>query len=139
MTTKVTADWADGMAFDIDVGSHRVTVDAAGEFGGGDRGPRPKPLILAALAGCTGMDVVSLLRKMRAEFDSLSIEVEADTADDHPRIYPVIRVRYIFRGARLERDKLEKAVELSQNKYCGVSAMLKLAADLTYEIVEKPA
>ncbi len=138
MQLSSTARWRDGMTCDIDVRDHLVTVDAAGDAGGQNRGPRPKPLVLAALAGCTGMDVASLLKKMHVEFDSLAIEVEAETAEEHPRVFRKIHLRYIFTGGRLERDKMEKAVRLSQEQYCSVGAMLRKAAPITWEILENP-
>ncbi len=138
MASSAVARWRGGMTFDLDLQGHRFTIDAAEESGGSNRGPRPKALLLAGLAGCTGMDVVSLLRKMHMEFDSLAVEVEADTADQHPKVYRAIRIRYLFTGDKLEREKIEKAVELSQTRYCGVSAMLAKAAPISYQIIERP-
>ena len=138
MQTSTIASWKEGMAFELDLQGHRLTIDSAEDSGGKDRGPRPKGLLLAALAGCTGMDVVSLLKKMRMEFDSFAVQVEADSGEDHPRVYREIRIRYLLTGGRLERDKIEQAVRLSQEKYCGVSAMLRKSVPLTWEIVENP-
>jgi putative redox protein len=91
--------------------------------------------MLTALAGCTAMDVISILRKMKVEPDSFSVETEADLTDDHPKIFKAIRIVYRLRGKGIDKDKVKKAVELSQEKYCGVSAMLKMVAPIDYEIV----
>jgi putative redox protein len=81
------------------------------------------------------MDVVSILRKMRLEPESFSVETEADVTEDHPKVFKRIKITYVLKGRGLTRDKVEKAVQLSQDRYCGVSAMLKKAAPVEYEIV----
>jgi len=131
---SVTTTWESGMAFDSVVGNHHITLDSTEEFGGRNKGPNPKPLLLTSLGGCTGMDVVSLLKKMRVDFDGFSVTAEADVSDDHPKLYTRIHMIYELTGKNLPPDKVKKAVELSQERYCGVSAMLRKAADLTYEI-----
>ncbi|MBC8342574.1 MAG: OsmC family protein [Bacteroidetes bacterium] len=122
------------MSFSTEINGHKITVDAAEEFGGANQGPRPKPLILAALAGCTGMDVASILQKMKVAFDSFQIHVDANLTDQHPKIYDKFHIIYELKGKELPLAKIEKAVKLSQESYCGVSAMLSKSADLTYEI-----
>ena len=131
--TQVT--WQAGMAFNVDLDGHSFKVDAKPEVGGGNLGPRPKGLVLSALGGCTGMDVVSILAKMRVPLEGFRVEVEAPLTDEHPRVYMAIHVRYVFRGKDLPMDKLERAVQLSQERYCGVSAMLAKAVPMTHEIV----
>lgn len=123
------------MSFEADVQGFKINVDASPEVGGQNKGPRPKPLLLVALAGCTAMDVVSILKKMRVDFDDFDVEVSGEQTDEHPKFYHSIHVRYIFKGKELPMDKLEKAVNLSQERYCGVSAMLAKAATITKEIV----
>jgi len=130
--------WGGGLSFDVELDGHRCKVDADKEFGGEDRGPKPKGLVLAALAGCTGMDVASILRKMRMSWDSLALEVDAEMADEHPKVYTHITVRYVFRGEQLDRAKIERAVALSRDKYCGVMAMLRKAAEIDTEILINP-
>ncbi len=110
---------------------HEVLMDDAE----GDTGPRPMELVLVALGGCTGMDVVSILRRMRVQWDDFRIEIEAKRKDTHPKVYVQIHLRYIFVGKDLPLRKLERAVELSQNKYCSVTAMLRCTATITHEIV----
>ncbi|HOW25731.1 MAG TPA: OsmC family protein [Bacteroidales bacterium] len=134
MSTKVRIKWNGKMAFDADVNGFAIRMDAAPEAGDKDQGPRPKPLTLAALGGCTGMDVVSLLEKMRVPLESFDMKIEAEQTDEHPRVYKKIHIVYIFKGKNLPLEKLQKAVELSQEKYCGVSAMLRKSAAVTYEI-----
>lgn len=122
------------MAFESEVNGHKLVLDAAKEFGGEDLGYRPKPLVMAALAGCTGMDVVSILKKMRVEYDGLEIKVEGDVADEHPKTYTALKLIYEFKGKDLPMEKLKKAVALSEETYCGVWAMYKKAVPVTYEI-----
>ena len=130
----VKTSWKGGMAFESEIDGHRVLMDANEEIGGTDKGPTPKPLLLAAVAGCTGMDVASLLKKMRVEVDDLEIDVQAESTDEHPRYYHKIHINYFFKGQNLDKTKIEKAVNLSQERYCGVSFMLGKAAELTFEV-----
>jgi putative redox protein len=130
-----TVIWTSEMSFSSEQDGHEVVLDASKEFGGTDRGPRPKTLLLTALGGCTAMDVVSILNKMRVEFTGLKIHVSADLTEEHPKVFKSIHVKYIFSGNGLPMDKLEKAVSMSQEKYCGVSAMLIKACPITHEIV----
>jgi putative redox protein len=123
------------MAFEIQQDGHSFVLDADPDSGGADTGARPKALLLSGLIGCTGMDVVSILRKMRVEGYGLEMEAEADLTDDHPVVFSRIRLRYLFSGRDLPRDRIERAVGLSQEKYCGVSAMLRMVAPLEWEIV----
>jgi putative redox protein len=132
MESSVT--WMKGMAFDAELEGCHFTLDADPSFGGQGMGPKPKGLTLTSLAGCTGMDVISMLQKMRVPVEGFSVEVKADLAENHPRVFTKIHILYRFKGKDLPLDKLEKAVTLSQEKYCGVSAMLKKAAEVTYEI-----
>jgi putative redox protein len=134
MTHSVETAWKGNMQFDALVSGHHVIMDAMPDAGGNDQGVRPKPLMLAALAGCTGMDVISILKKMKVEPDAFNIKVEADVTEDHPKHYIHMQVIYEFTGKNLPEDKLKKAVDLSQEKYCGVSHAYKKAMPLSYEI-----
>lgn len=122
------------MAFETEVNGHKLVLDATPEVGGEDRGPRPKPLVMVALAGCTGMDVVSILKKMRVEIEGLEIKVEGNISEEHPKTFTELKLIYEFKGKDLPMDKLKKAVEMSDEKYCGVSAFYKKAVPLSYEI-----
>ena len=135
MTEKVQLGWLDGMAFEAEVNGHKIVVDAVESVGGRNRGPRPKPLLLASLAGCTAMDVISILDKMRVKVDAFNVEVIAEQTEEHPKVYSQIKLLYKFKGKDLPMDKLQKAVDLSQERYCGVSAMLRKASELTFEII----
>ncbi|MFW5728058.1 MAG: OsmC family protein [Spirochaetota bacterium] len=127
------------LAFDLELQGTTIRVDADPAVGGEDYGPRPKPLVLSSLAGCTGMDVASILGKMKVHYESFELEVEGDLAERHPKTYTAIRLRYIFTGNDLDRDKIRKAIDLSLENYCGVAAMLKSAgASVDYEIVINP-
>lgn len=129
-----TVTLQDGMAFDVELDGHRFTIDADAQFGGQDKGPRPKGLMLSALAGCAAMDVVSILRKMRQPLESLSIDAQADLTDTHPKVFTApITVTVTVTGA-VAPDKLWRAVALSRDQYCGVSAMLKAHAPIRYVV-----
>lgn len=135
MKNKVEINWTEGMSFDAMVNDHKIVIDATEAVGGKNKGPRPKPMMLLALGGCTGMDVVSILNKMRVEFDSLKIEVEGELTDEHPKVYHTLTILYYFTGSNLSVEKLDKAVNLSQERYCGVTAMLQKAAKIEYKII----
>lgn len=134
MKHEITLDWQGKMQFEAHVGRHTFSIDGSPEVGGEDAGVRPKPLMLVALAGCSGMDVVSLLRKMRVGFGKLEIRVEGNLTDSIPAYYDAMRIIYIFTGTDLPADKIEKAVKLSYDKYCGVAGMYKQIMPVTYEI-----
>ncbi len=134
MSSKVTMTWVKDMLFDANVNGHHILMDADPEWGGQDQGPRPKPLILAALSGCTGMDVVSILEKMQVKDYSFSMDMEAEPTTEHPIIYHTITVKYLFQGTDLPQDKIIKAVKLSSERYCGVSAMLQKSSNLVFKV-----
>lgn len=136
---QVKVDWLENMAFEADVNGHKIIIDAADAVGGEDRGPRPKPLMLTALAGCTGMDVVSILKKMRVKLDGFNVTVDGDLTEEHPKQFYKMHVMYEFTGKDLPLEKLQKAVSLSEERYCGVSALYKKAIELTSEIKIKEA
>ena len=135
MKHTVETKWNKGFAFEANVGGHKIAMDADESIGGGDSGARPKQLMLAALAGCTGIDVISILNKMRVEIEDFDIKIEADVTEEHPKHYNKMNVIYKFRGKDLDREKIQKTIELSQERYCGVSAVYKKAMTITYEIV----
>ena len=133
MEHAINTKWIEHMAFDSHIGKHTIRIDTSGEYGD-DTGAGPKQLLLSALAGCTGMDVVSLLKKMRVPFTGLEIDVTADLTYTHPKIYSEIRLVYRVFGNELDKAKVKKAVDLSQEKYCGVSAMLRKNSPILYDI-----
>ncbi len=133
---KVTihADWQNGLMFETELNGHKLIMDAAESSGGTDKGPRPKPLMLIALAGCTGMDVISILQKMKVDVKKFRVWVEAQQTEDHPKHYAEMNVIYEFTGNDLPLDKLEKAITLSEERYCGVGAVYRKAMKVTHEI-----
>lgn len=126
--------WTDKLAFEADMDGHKVIVDATEEAGGSDLGPRPKKLMLTALAGCTGVDVIMILKKMKVDVEAFNVIVEADVTDEHPKHYSKMKVVYQFKGKDLPLEKLEKAVKLSEEKYCGVTAVYRKAMEMETEI-----
>jgi putative redox protein len=133
----VELKWNNNMNFTATGKSaHPVLMDAAPAVGGDNLGPLPKELLLKSLAGCTAMDVISILRKMQVLPDTFRIEINSEISEDHPKIFTKIHLKYIYSGSTPE-DKMKRAVELSQDQYCSVSAMLKKAVPITYEIVKE--
>ncbi len=134
MKTSISLNWQEQMSFEAQIDKFKITIDADPDHGGTGAGPKPKPLMLVALAGCTGMDVVGMLKKMRIEPDDFHIEVEGEMRDDFPKDFLSMHITYHFKGKDLPKDKLEKAVNLSQEKYCGVTATLQKAIKITHDI-----
>lgn len=134
MKESVSLNWLNDMAFDAEINGHKIYLDASVEHGGKDLGPRPKPFMLVALGGCTGMDVVSLLKKMRVNFDSLNISVEGELTEEHPKHFYKMKVIYSLKGENIPLDKVQKAVDLSKDRYCGVHESLKKAMEIEFEI-----
>jgi len=134
MKDTQTVTWMEDLAFEGEVNGHKIVLDAEERVGGKDRGPRPKPLMLTSLLGCTGMDVISILKKMRVDVKDFKVHADAELTEEHPKHYKKIHLIYEFTGKDLPMDKLEKAVNLSQDRYCGVSYIYKQVIDLTYEI-----
>lgn len=135
MRHTVEASWKGNMKFDTEVNGHHFMMDSSLTNDGEDTGPRPKPLMLAALAGCTGMDVVSLLKKMRQDIEFFNVKVEGDTDDQHPNPFVKMHIIYEFRGKDLDIEKIEKAISLSMERYCGVSAVYRKAqVEISHEI-----
>ena len=137
MTAQATLET--GMRFNAESGSgHYVTLDAAEHGGGQDAGFRPMELLLVGLAGCTGMDVISLLRKKRQQVTGYEVHVTGVRAEEHPMVFVEITVEHIVTGHRIQPEALARAIELSEKRYCGAGAMLGKVAHLThtYRIVE---
>lgn len=130
----VNLKWLEEMSFEGMVDGHKIVLDANPEFGGKDKGPRPKPLMLLALAGCTAMDVVSLLKKMRVEVEDFNVDVEGELTEEHPKKYTKMNVIYSFKGKDLDLEKINKAIAMSEEKYCGVYAIYKQAMEMSYEV-----
>ncbi len=134
MTThQVNTIWKENMAFESQLDNHTIRMDTTPPLGD-DSGASPKKMLLASLAGCTGIDVSSLLQKMRVAFTHFEMDVEADLTDEHPKVYSEIRITYKVSGPNIDRNKVLKAINLSKDKYCGVSAMLEKNCPIKYHI-----
>ena len=118
--------------------NHWVTMDGAADFGGSDAGIRPKELILLGLGGCTGSDVVSILEKKRVKLDDFEINIETEVSENHPQVFTKLHLEYIFYGKDIIAKDVERAIELSQTKYCGVTAMLEKAVEITHSYRIEP-
>lgn len=111
--------------------NHWVIMDGPEEFGGSNAGIRPKELVLLALGGCTGSDVISILRKKRVAVDGLEMRLTAEQTEEHPQVFTKIHVEFVFRGDHIRPQDVERAIELSETKYCAVNAMLRNAVTIT--------
>jgi putative redox protein len=134
MSQQAIVTWQSNMAFEATINGHQIIMDTDIDGGGNNQGPRPKILLLAGLGGCTGMDVVSILAKMKVVPEKFWMEISAEVNDEHPKVFKQIKLVYYFKGDNLSYEKLEKAVNLSKEKYCAVSAMLSKTAEMQIEI-----
>ena len=135
MSNTVEINWQQKMAFEVEVAGHKIIIDADEKVGGENKGPQPKPFMMVALGGCTAMDVISILTKMRVKLDDFKVKVEGSLTEEHPKHYNKMKVIYEFTGKDLPKDKIQKAVNLSEERYCGVSASYKQAMELSSEII----
>lgn len=126
--------WDEKVSFIAETEGHKIVMDTFPEHGGENKGVRPKPLLLFALGGCTGMDVISILTKMREKVDFFNIQVEGELTEEHPKYYKKIVVTYQVKGENINPENVKKAVHLSEEKYCGVSAMLRKATEIVTRI-----
>jgi len=127
--------WLGNMEFETEMDGHKIIIDGSPEIGGENKGPRPKALMLTALAGCTGIDLALILKKMRVEVKDINITVEGELNEEQPKYYTKMHVTYEFWGEDLPKHKIEKAVKLYEEEYCGVSALYKKAIEVNSEIV----
>lgn len=127
---KTTTTWKGAHQFQSEHDGNSIAVD-------GDKvnGHGPKALLLSGLAGCSGIDVVDILEKMRVEFSDFSMETEAEQTEDHPKVFTEVTITYQIKTAPENEDKVRKAIELSLDKYCGVAAMLKKNSAVNYKLV----
>lgn len=131
---EIIAEWKDGIHFETDAPGGIVNIDGHEDVGGQEKGNRPKALMLVGLAGCTGIDVKTLLAKMRVFPDGISIIVQAELTEDHPKYYHKTHIIYQFKGENLDEEKIKKAITLSVEKYCGVIYMFKQFSDVSWEV-----
>ncbi len=131
MTVRATL--VTGMRFDVETGSgHHVILDAAEHNGGQNSGPQPMEMLLVALASCAGMDIITILRKKRQEITGYELRVHGRRAEEHPKVFLDITVEHIFTGHNLRSEAVERAIELTEERYCGASAMLGKTATLKH-------
>ncbi|MEQ9404976.1 MAG: OsmC family protein [Cyclobacteriaceae bacterium] len=141
MEHLVLTNWTGEMSFRSDADDYEIIMDASGDAGGEYRGPTPGHLLLASVSGCTGMDIISLLQKMRVKIAKMEISVTGEITTEHPKHYSAIHLKYEFSGKKLRREKIKNAVMLAHNEYCGVSNMLSPKIRVSYEIayIEEPS
>ena len=136
MTNHVSTEWKGGMAFEsTNPSGLNLRIDAGPEDGGTGEGLRPKALMLSSLAGCSGLDVASLIAKMKLEVERFHIEIKGDLTEEHPKFYDKVLIEYHFHGPELSEPKLQRAVELSVEKYCGVMEMFRRFAELEIQTI----
>ncbi|MCC2113476.1 MAG: OsmC family protein [Hyphomicrobiales bacterium] len=136
---KAEIDWGGNVQFAAHTESgHTIIMDGAPSHGGMNQGARPMELLLVGMGGCTGFDVVGILKKARADFRALKIELEAERADETPAVFTKIHVHFVVTGKGLKEAQVERAISLSAEKYCSASIMLGQTADIThsFEIIE---
>ncbi|MDI9365105.1 MAG: OsmC family protein [Flavobacterium sp.] len=131
----IETQWMGKMQFNALVNGHTIVMDAPERLGGEDNGPIPKPFVLTALSGCTGMDIVALLKKQEKEVDNLNIIVAGELSKQAPIEYVAMHVVYDFKGPEANKIAALEAVTLSQEKYCGVGHMLKKALPITWQVL----
>lgn len=134
MNMELKINWKEKMAFSgVTPTGHEFIMDAAPEVGGENSGPRPTELLLQAVAGCTGIDIISILHKMRLEPSSFHMDVKGERADEHPKRFTSIHIHYALEG-ELPEDKVVRAIQLSKDKYCSVSHSLNSEITVSYSI-----
>ena len=129
MSTKTTTYWQKDQHFKSYHGNHEIKIDGKREHGFG-----AKALLLSATASCSGIDIVDILKKMRVDFSDLEIDAEAEQTEEHPRVFKDIFLTYKIKTDKANEEKVKKAIELSLEKYCGVSAMLKKNSPIHYKL-----
>ena len=133
-SNTITTVWKENMVFESDNPSGETLFMDAPDEGIENKGLRPKALMLSSLAGCSGFDVVSLLKKMRAEVNDFKMVVHGELTEEHPRYYHKVVIEYHFYGSDLQEDKINKAVKLSVDQYCGVMEMFRQFAKVSTEV-----
>lgn len=134
MTNHITTTWLGNMKFEsTNPSGHNLFIDAGEDNGGKGEGYRPKALMLSGLAGCSGLDVASLIKKMKLDVASFKIDIDAQLTEEHPKYYDKVAMHFHFYGTSLNEKKLQKAVDLSIEKYCGVMEMFRQFSEITIE------
>ena len=131
---KSNLTWVENMQFRCDTHGLITTIDAAKEHGGNDAGPNPKELLLNAMMGCTAIDVLAMLKKMRQEITEFKMEIEAEKTTEHPIHFKSAELVYLFKGP-IDPEKAIKAVDSSLTRYCGVNYMISKTCAITFKII----
>ena len=132
---KATIKWLDGVSFEAESGSgHRLILDGAHAHGGRNAGLRPMEAVLIGVGACSAFDVISILRKARQPVSDCVVELEAERAEDPPKVFTRVRMRFVVTGRGLAPAKVERAVALSVEKYCSATAMLRPTVDIQHEV-----
>lgn len=131
---QVSTKWKGNMHFESTVNNHIIHMDKLAQHGGTDTGPRPKPLLLSAVAGCIGMEIAGILEKMRLKIETLDIDVTGELTNDHPKMYKEVNIIFNLKCDSNDQVKINKAIYLAVDKYCGVVAMFRQFATVTMEI-----
>ncbi|HEY2875478.1 MAG: OsmC family protein [Reyranellales bacterium] len=136
MTNTAKVSWVDGALFVAEGGSgHTITMDGAADIGGRNLASRPMEVMLMGMGGCTAIDVVSMLKKQRQDIEGVEVSLSGERATEHPMVYTEVKLVYTVRGRKLNRALVERAVSLSDEKYCSATAMFKKTAKVTHEVV----
>ncbi len=136
MSTTAKISWVDGALFVAEGGSgHSFTMDGSPEVGGRNLASRPMEVVLMGMGGCTAIDVVSMLRKQRQDIEGVEVSLEAERATEHPMVFTSVKLVYTVRGRKLNKALVERAVSLSDEKYCSATAMIRKSAAITHEVV----
>jgi putative redox protein len=136
MSTTAKIGWVDGMLLVAEGGSgHTFTMDGAPEVGGRNLGSRPMEVVLMGMGGCTAIDVVSMLKKQRQDIEGIEVSLVAERAHEHPMVFTSVKLVYTVRGRKLNKALVERAVSLSDEKYCSATAMIRKSADVSHEVV----
>jgi putative redox protein len=140
MNEIIQTDWVGNMSFDTEINGYKISFDAEEQYGGTHHGPRPKPVVLSALAACTGMDVISILRKKQVNFSGFRITANGELAEEHPKYYIRIHLTYFVTGPGFKDNedimtRVNRSVRLSRDSYCAVSAMMRNTCEITDEII----
>lgn len=132
---KIKINWVGDTSFEADTGSgHKVVMDGPPDSGGQNKGPRPMEMLLVGLGGCTAFDVVLILKRSRQDVRDCVVEISAERADTDPKVFTKIHIKFLVTGKNLDPTRVERAVKLSEDKYCSASVMLGKTAEITHEI-----
>lgn len=132
---SVNTQWDSRMHFTSLVNDHLIHMDKLPQHGGDNFGPRPKPLILAAIGGCVSMEVIAILDKMRIKIAGLEIQVDGELSEEQPKMYKIIDMKLLVKSAASDKEKIERAIHLAMDKYCGVVAMARKFATINSQII----